>query len=655
MVRAAAISANFHVPAVRVRPVRGRPSEIRIQELSGDGAHVLPNCVRSVLRLLFVAYVVATAVHIGLVMANEPFAFDAWNIAADTHAQPFTLSRFFEYGIGQYTHSNPRIGQWFTYLAYKLEYFAVIATPLVFLGLAWAVTTLGLGRFPSWKRGRDLALYAIALGSLWFALPRIGMIMFCRAYSANYVYGAAIQLAFLVPLRLRPDGVGSMRACVPYFLFGVVAGMCNEHTGPTLVLGTLGYAAWLHWRGGERPKLALAGAFGVVIGFAMIFFAPGQGERYDGLATKVGLVGRLLQRGVTANLDIFQSFILGAAPVLALIVIVLAIGARDPDRDTQRLPLRLLGWVLLAGSLITATVFVSPKLGPRFYLHSCALILACFIALADAVLTTTRRLLPFVLLAIAASVYAGVRTIPLFLRLHEASDERIAALTAAKPGTVFTAAALDQVEDSWWFLGDDFRDIKKRELIAQYFGFRDVVHRAVDLDALLAVSDVRLAPSYVLTPPSCLDQHGGIELGAFRSLEVATLHRAMKVGIERLRERLGSAGRLDQLELAVDFLGEPPPLPRPKLLLGRWTPTNFEGWAGTIERRGAGTTRHVVVPTELRGTDLEIYILRVGDPARRLGTAREEAFDYEPWKRGAYWALACKPSECFVIAATRLQ
>ena len=607
-----------------------------------------------VLRLLFVAYVIATAVHIGFVMFHEPFAFDAWNIANDTHAEPFSLSRFFDYGLGQYTHSNPRIGQWFTYLAYKLEYFAVIATPLAFLGLALVVTSLGLGRFPRWKRGRDLALYAVALGSLWFALPRIGMIMFCRAYGANYLYGAAIQLAFLIPMRLRPEGTGTMRACVPYFLLGVIAGMCNEHTGPTLVLGALGYAAWLHYRGGPRPKLALAGAFGVVIGFAMIFFAPGQGERYEGLATKVSLVGRLLQRGVTANLDIFQSFVLAAAPVLALTVIVLAIGAKDPDRDAQRTPLRLLGWTLLAGSLVTATVFVSPKLGPRFYLHSCALILACFIGMADAVLTTTRRLVPFVVLAIAASVYAGVRTIPLFLRLHEASDERLVALAAAKPGSVFTADSFDQVEDSWWFLGDDFRDIKKRELITSYFGFKDVVFRGVDLDAPLGVSDVRLAPRYVLTPPSCLDEHGGIELGAFRSLDVASLHKAMQAGIDRLRDRLGTSGRLDQLELAVDFLGDPPPLPRPRLLLGRWTPTSFEGWAGVIERKGPGKTRTVTLPKELRGTDLEIYIYRVGNEARRLGTARDEVLEYEPWKRGAYWALACKPAECFVIAATRL-
>src|SRR5438876_918947 len=121
-----------------------------------------------VLRLLFVAYVAATAVHIGVVVFHEPFAFDAWNMAIDTGAKPFSVSSFFDYGIGQYTHSNPRVGQWFAYLAYKLEYFAVIATPLAYLALSMAVTTLGLGRIPSWKRGRDLALCAIALGALWF-------------------------------------------------------------------------------------------------------------------------------------------------------------------------------------------------------------------------------------------------------------------------------------------------------------------------------------------------------------------------------------------------------------------------------------------------------------------------------------------------------
>ena len=154
-----------------------------------------------------VAYVIVTAIHIGWIMLHEPFAFDAWNMAHDTQAKPFSLSRFTDYWWFEYTHSNPRLGQAFTYLAYKLEYFSVIATPLAFVLVALAVTILGTGRFP--RRDRDFALLAIAVGFSWFAFPQLGKTLFNRAYGANYLYGAAIQLWFLVPLRLTTDGSAS--------------------------------------------------------------------------------------------------------------------------------------------------------------------------------------------------------------------------------------------------------------------------------------------------------------------------------------------------------------------------------------------------------------------------------------------------------------
>jgi Family of unknown function (DUF6056) len=649
---------------------------------------VVPDGVASrVLRVLFVAYVAATAVHIGLVMAHEPFAFDAWNLAVDTQAQPFSFGRFLDYGVFEYTHSNPRIGQWLTYLAYKLTYFAPIATPIAYLGLAYAVTVLGLGRWPGGRRdgggrtvGRDLALAAIAVGFAWFAIPRIGMIMFCRAYGANYLYGAAIQLGFLVPLRLSPDGQGSRRACLAYGGLGVLAGMCNEHTGPTLVLFMVGYAAWRQRQAGARPRLAWAGALGCAAGFAAIFFAPGQASRYEGLATKVSLVGRLIQRGVTSNLDIFRDWVVACAPVLGLLVIALVVARRDaasaapggpslpadaaapataaaparPAGPALAQPLQLVGLALAAGTLVTMTVFVSPKLGPRFYLHGAALVLAGFLAVADHALSTTRRLAPFVVLAVAASVYAGVRSLPLYYRLAEASADRLAALAATPRGGVFTAESFEQVDDSWWFLGDDFRDVKKRDLIATYFGLRGVIFRAVDIDAPLGVSDVTLVPRYQVTPASCLDEHGGLDLGTYRGIDITSVHKAMQAAIERLRARLGSTGRLDRLDLVVGFTGAAPPLPRPTLVVGRWLPDGFEGHAGLIERQGSSKTRVIKLPRELAGTDLEIYAYQVSGEARRLGTARDATLAYVPWKRGAYWALACRPTECFVIAAARV-
>jgi len=491
------------------------------------------------------------------------------------------------------------------------------------------------------------------------------MIMFCRAYCANYLYGAVIQLWFLVPLRLGARDAGR-RATLAYAAFGVVAGMCNEHTGPTLVVFLIGYAVWQRRRLGRVPRLVAAGTLGAIAGFAAIFFAPGQDSRYEGLATKVSLVGRLLQRGITSNLDILRDWVVALAPVLALAMIAIVVARRDPAPAAPddaapgaappgRLaaPLGWLGLALAAGALITATVFVSPKLGPRFYLHGAALVLAGFVAIADRALTTPRRLAPFVALAVAASVYAGVRSLPLYLRLAEQSDDRLAALAAAPRGSVFTAESFEQTDDTWWFLGDDFRDVKKRDLVASYFDLKGVIFRAVDIEAPLGVSDLELIPRYQVTPATCLDERGGLDLGSYRGIDIGSLHKAAAAAIERLRDRI-APGRLDRLDLVVGFAGAAPPLPRPILLVGRWTPAGYEGHTGAIERRGRSKVRQIKLPPELAGGDYEIYAYQVNGEARRLGTARDTELTYVPWKRGAYWALACRPGECFVIAAARV-
>src|SRR5690606_3147545 len=105
-------------------------------------------------------------------------------------------------------------------------------------------------------------------------LPQLGKTMFCSAYSANYVYTAAIQMWFLVPLRLAPHGTASLGKCVAYFWFGIVAGLCNEHTGPTLCAFLVLYGIWTHRKTGRAPLLAYTGALGATIGFLALFFAP---------------------------------------------------------------------------------------------------------------------------------------------------------------------------------------------------------------------------------------------------------------------------------------------------------------------------------------------------------------------------------------------
>jgi hypothetical protein len=226
----------------------------------------------------------------------------------------------------------------------------------------------------------------------------------------------------------------------------------------------------------------------------------------------------------------------------------------------------------------------------------------------------------------------------MYARLHDQSDARMAALEASKPGTVFTAEAFEQVDDSWWFLGDDFRDILKRRMVRDYFDLAGVVFRAYDAEAPLAVSDVRLVPE---TGAGCLPR---FELDGYRALDVDSLHKATLDAIARLPE---TPKPIDHLDLEVEFAGERPELPRPHLYLSRWTPEHFEHYAGTIKRESR-TTRAVDVPKEL--ADAELYIFHIAGKLQKLDASHR----FTPWGNGIYWALACRSDACFVFAATRL-
>jgi hypothetical protein len=610
----------------------------------------MPLAWSRILRALFVVYVTATAIHIGWVIAHEPFFFDAWNVAVDTQSKPFSVSRFFGYWWYEYTHSNPRIGQTFTYLGYKLEYFSVIAAPLAYLALATAIFVLGTARLPSWRRGRDLALWAVAIGFIWIALPSVGKSLFNRAYGSNYFYTAAIQLWFLVPLRLRPEGRASTRACIAYAVFGVIAGMCNEHTGPTLCAFMIGYAWWTYGKTQQRPTLAWSGAAGAVIGFAAIFLAPGQEQRYDGLANRVTMLGRMLQRGIVGNLEILRDLVLASAPLIAMIVILLIVTKDEGDarRVAVRRGLNFLALVIVAALAMAVTIFVSPKLGPRFFYVSMALLLAAFIGIADAVLT--RRLLAVaVAVAVAASTYAATRTIPLYRRVDKANAARMTELANAVPGSSVVVDAFEQIEDTWWFLGDDFRDAKKREMAAQYFNLGSITLRSYDPKAPLGVSTVKLVPHIESDPRLCLTE--GLSLGPVKGFDIAGLHREVKIAIERMRKSIGPSVQIRAVDVEVRLDGDS--LPRYAVYLARWKPDRFEAYVGSIEREGRKRMRTISVPDELRTEDYEIVVYQVGGKSFVLGKSHEPRLQYVPWKSGVYWILACRHEACFVIAASR--
>jgi hypothetical protein len=609
------------------------------------------------LRTLFYLYVAITLVHIGYVVYCEPFAFDAWNVAVDSHAEPISISRFFAFWYQQYTESNPRIGQPLAYLTYKTVGTAEILTPLAYLAVVVGGFVVALGRLPRRQNGADLATIAIGIGFLWFAAPNFPAYMFCRAYATNYLWAAAVQVWFIAALRLHVPvrHVGPVKL-LGIFLLGVVAGMGNEHVGPTLILVVAGFAI-VHWRRTrEHSPFRYAALLGLVTGYALIFFAPGQNQRYDGLAEKFTLTQQILVRGLKGNLDIMQGMLYAASPLLVLLVFIVASGLMFEGREEsqlgtvrkeQRDALAVIGWTLLAGALMTITLFASPKLGPRFYIHPMFALLAGVLGVTRTFLHRRRSFAPFVVLAGLASSYAIGRTVPLFHSLKEDSDTRLAELEATPAGGVYTAQAWEQVGESWWFLGDDARDQKKRELIADYFALDRVLFRGGNMWSTLGLTDVKLVMQYRFEPDLCVDELEGLDLKPYIGRDIGALHHAFLDAITEVQNV--TSAKLRTMDLVVTFLATPPPLPRPRTYLARWRNGVMEGYTAQMARIGRTKDRKLELAQELRSDDWEIFLVAIGDPPRRLGLGSQGTFIYQPWRTAQYWALACKPEHCFVI------
>lgn len=612
-----------------------------------------------ILRTLFWAYVVVTFVHIAYVVYCEPFAFDAWNVAVDTEAKPFSVGNFFEFWRYMYTESNPRIGQPMAYLAYKLVGVAEIGTPLAYFAIVLATFVLGTKRWPDHKNTRDLALLSIGIGILWFAAPNLPAYMFCRAYATNYIWLIAVQLWFIVPLRLyRADDPVRVGRLVAYALLGVVAGMGNEHVGPTLIACVFAFAFWSRRRDRRlHPKLLVA-VIAPLVGYTIIFFAPGQSQRYEGLAEKFTLTEQILTRGLRGNMDIYVEYLQSAAPLLVVMLSAIAIGywmrsgnEAEEASIRKRSVLSFFVIVMVAGSMITVTVFASPKLGPRFYLHAMVLLVAPVLGAIDAFLERPRALAPFIVLAVIASGYAFGRTVPLYASMSRDSDVRLAELAATPSGGVYTAQPWDQVAESWWALGDDMRDQKKQEMVAKYFGLSRALFRGGGSWSLLGLADVKLTMHYELDQEICLDEVDALQIKQYVGRDVRAIQHAFLDAIVEIEQTTGASVR--KIDLVASFLGATPPLPGKTLYLAKWQNGELEGYTARMKRAGRAREREIVLDPKLETEPWEIFITAIGDPPRRMGTSTNTnvRFTYEPWRRGTYWVTACRDDYCFVLLA----
>jgi hypothetical protein len=408
------------------------------------------------------AVIVPTWIVLALCTHWEPVVRDSWGHVWWHHATDVSL---YEFAKDTYLHNNPRIGQVITWLLFSPGPWHVIVTPLVELAMFYGLAVLVLGRWPSVRRADDALVVAMLVAMVLATCPLVGPMLFYRPFSGNYLYGLVLNLALLVPYRLHLERALTQRWLAPVvFVVGMLAGLANEHTDPALV-ALCGLAIVLAWRRKTLAPWMIAGLVGVLAGAALLFLAPGQNLRYEGLATQQSLVERITARGA-GNLDIFTLLLRYLRPLaiwLGLAALCAFVGGAP-----RRIP--RIAWLLAATALvITLTLLASPKQGPRLYLASVAFVGAAVATIVHAQLERSwHRALAWGLAAVLAGRIA-IKLVMVYASVGPEAHERLEQILTAKPGSTLELAPYSQPR-SRWFMGDDFLYPKWRDFVGEGFG-----------------------------------------------------------------------------------------------------------------------------------------------------------------------------------------
>lgn len=356
-----------------------------------------------------------------------PPSGDTWgHIVSADNSTPLDLIRRYLHG---YFYNNPRLGQ----LPLSFAGYGQWATSMVnTLSLALLLVSgfvVATGKLPAFHSLEDsfalVSIFAITVYAGW----QVGQTIFYVPFSANYMFGFGLLLAFIAFVRVNPDGKLALVLSVP---LGFLAGLTNEHT-PPFFLGVGLIVLALHIFRirvfNLRPLHYLAFS-SLFVGYLALFFAPGQMRRYGASMDKNDGFLNLLTK-FDSVYDRASGILFQHSVPFYLAAIAALLGAAV--YSSRRSPSFFWAILMLAASFgIALTVMASPTIGQRLMFAS---YVALAISLTGAIylLREIRWLyLPLGMTSVVASAIYLLAASDAYRTLHSAFLEHEAAISLAK-------------------------------------------------------------------------------------------------------------------------------------------------------------------------------------------------------------------------------
>lgn len=212
-------------------------------------------------------------------------------------------------------------------------------------------------------RENSVSLFLLVFLGVWFLQPIIGDTVLWLTGAANYLWGTAIVLAFLLPYRFCRGVPGKplfrLLASIGLFLFGIVAGWTNENSAGAMIFMVILFFVYYRSYKLKIPVWLIAGLAGAVIGYCLMILAPGNFMR-GGEAISFSpfiILFRLFK-----NTEAFLQYC-GVFTIAYLVFIILL--RRFTRSNKQADPLKM-SFIFCAGTLAGVyAMVVAPSFPPR--------------------------------------------------------------------------------------------------------------------------------------------------------------------------------------------------------------------------------------------------------------------------------------------------
>ncbi len=602
-----------------------------------------------------------------VVASWAPRLLDDWYQAVWLQHHELTLGNVLEYTRSNYFNYNPRIGETFLLLTNGPRVLRVLLNASVELGLLFVGHALAFGRWPH-PTVRAARRLIVAQALIWAIAPMACLLYFYRPFTTNYLYGAFFQLLLFVPYRMALGGEdgGAARAghrpllALVLLAGGWLAGMSNEHTGPAAIVTLVALVVVLVRRQRALRAWMLAGVVGLVVGYLMLYFAPGQNLRYAGVATHTGPLQTLATRGLEGSVDVLLELVRDArAPLLVLGLAALVALARAARRGTpgpsiDRTRLATIGAFVAVAGLIAAALMASPLLGERLYFASSVLLALAGLLVAESLVVAdavARRIV--VGLAVLVVVGNAGAALVIYKTTYAQACARDAALRAAAPGTVGTISPFRFATRTRWAYGDDMRAEYLRTYVAsevyglagmEYAQARQDLQRTIpwriDLDVQVEPPLGAEAIAERATPP--------LRYVPSRVDRLVTMMRKWLPGLLAL-----DGHRLVAMTARVHGI-EAPELGGRPVIAAVWQDGALRFVEAVMRDRKSlpyFVLYRASVPAGMTQTLIAACGRAVEVTPRAFGED-ELHLEFQPWCKGNYAALACTPDTCWLAGDT---